>query len=206
MELSIKNNKPIVFIKVQTTGLKSEEDRIVELALVKFEKEKTPVKVVRRFNPGIDIPEESSKYSGITDKDVQDEPSFEEKAGGILGFIEGCDFIGFNIRNFDIPFLSAEFVRSGENFSTYGRKFIDLKSFYQRIEARNFKNAVKRFIGLDIEDQISSEDFLKHSINLFNSMLDNSENQELETGEVVISDFNLRGLFSIISSLLNLQS
>lgn len=189
MNLNVKNDKPVVFVKVQTTGLKPATDKILELALIKFEDGKEPVTVTRRFNPGINIPEEASAYNGITNEDVKNEPAFEEKAEGILSFIKGCDFIGFNVRGFDIPFLSAELYRSGVEFTTFGTKFVDLKNFYQRIDARNFQNAVKTFLGKDIESNISSGDYLSESVELFNAMLDKSNGQKLGTGEVVESSF-----------------
>lgn len=190
MNLNIKNEKPVVFVKVQTTGFDRKTDRILELSLIKFEEGKDPVSVTRRFNPGVNISEKITKINGFSNENLKDEPSFEEKAEGILSFIKGCDFIGFNIRDFEIPFLSAEFYRSGIEFATYGVKFIDLKNFYQRIDARNFKNAVKTYVGKELGDTIKSEDWVTESVELFNKMLEKSNGQTLGTGEVVEPDFS----------------
>ena len=189
MNINVKNERPVVFVKIQTTGTDRKTDRILELALIKLEEGKEPISVVRRFNPGINISEEITKINGFSNENLKNEPAFEEKAEGILSFIKGCDFIGFNIRKFEIPFLSAEFYRSGIEFTTYGVKFIDLKNFYQRIDARNFRNAVKTFVGKDLGENIKSSEWVTESVGLFNKMLEKSNGQVLSDGKVIESNF-----------------
>ena len=53
MDLNVKNDKPVVFLKVQTTGADVDKDRIVELALIKYEEGKSPISIVRRFEGDI---------------------------------------------------------------------------------------------------------------------------------------------------------
>ena len=190
MNLNIKNDKPVVFVKVQTTGLETGSDRVLELALIKFEEGKEPVSVIRRFNPGINISEEISAINGITNDIVKNESPFEEKAEGISKFIKGCDFVGFNIRKFDIPFLSAELYRSGVEFTTFGTKFIDLKTFYQKVDERNFSNAMKTYVGKDVDKNITSDSFLNDSVELFNNMIQKSDGQGVGSEKVDGSDFS----------------
>lgn len=177
MNLKVKNNKPVVFIKLQTTGLNVNVDRVIELALIKFEDGKEPISIVRRFNPNVQIPEDITAINGITNEDVSSEPFFEQKATGIAEFLKNCDFIGFDIRRIDIPFLVSEFHRSGVDFSIIGVKFIDLNTFYNKIEPRSFINAVNKFNNKKIDNQISSQNFLFESVDLFNNMLKQSSSE-----------------------------
>ena len=98
MNLKLTSDKPVVFIKVQTTGVDPNKDRILELSLIKFVEGQDPVSVTRRFNPGIDIPEEATAENGIRNEDVVNEVPFEEKAESIKSFLKDCDFVGFSIR------------------------------------------------------------------------------------------------------------
>lgn len=190
MNLNLTGEKPVVFIKVQTTGVDPKKDRIIELSLIKFEKDEQPKFITRRFNPGIEISEESYGFHGISNLDVSEEAAFESKAEGIKSFLKGCDFVGFSIRNFDIPFIVSEMYRAGVEFVTFNSKFIDLHEMYSKMNAKTFINAVSDYCDKTIEDSLSSEEFLKESVNLYNNMVSRSVGKKLDNLEIE-EDFNM---------------
>ncbi len=172
MDLKLTGGRPVVFIKTKTTGLDSGKDRILELSLIKFTEGKEPISITRRFNPGVDISKESSDISGIRNEDVVNEVSFEKKAKGISSFLKGCDFVGFNIRRFDIPFIVSEMYRSGITFNTFNCNFIDLFDLYSKMNPNNFVNAIMDYCGRDISNvDLDSKSFLVESVELFNKMV-----------------------------------
>ncbi len=110
-----------VVVDVETTGLDSERDRIVTLAMIEVDltriKETTEPRdcIVRTmqetFDPGIPIPKSASRIHGLRDRDVRGHPSFESRAGEIRDFIGTLPLIGHNV-SFDKKFLSASFKRA----------------------------------------------------------------------------------------------
>ena len=79
----------IVVLDLETTGLSASKDKIIEVALVKFD-EKT-FEVVEEYstlvNPEIHIPELNSSITNIYDNDVSDSPLWSEIREKISDFI-----------------------------------------------------------------------------------------------------------------------
>ena len=196
MKLETKLTKPVCFIKMATTGNNPSKDRIVELSITKFIDGKDPVSVTRRFNPGVEIPEGAIAIHKITDEDVKSEPLFKDRAANIAGFINDCDFIGFNIGKFDLRILLEEFNRSGIEFSTHNKKIIDLYSIYRRFNPSNF-NAVAESYGIEVTENAASNQYVNSSIELFNNMMKSHIGKDLPTGETVTDDMEtLNDLFN----------
>ena len=113
--------RPLAIFDLETTGTSPERDRIVEISVVKALPGGDVETKTRRVNPGMPIPKAATAVHKISDADVAGEPHFRQLAKGLLEFLDGCDLCGFNIRRFDLPFLNAEFRRSGLEFSVQGR-------------------------------------------------------------------------------------
>ena len=111
MKLNLK--RPIVFFDLETTGVDTAKDRIVEISMVKVMPDGEQIVKTRKLNPGMHIPAEATAIHGITDEDVRDCPTFAQVAKSLEQFIRGCDFGGFNSNRFDLPVLVEEFLRAG---------------------------------------------------------------------------------------------
>ena len=146
MKLPFKLDRPLAFFDLETTGLNTKSDRIVELALIRITPQGDVLERVRRFNPGIPIPAEAAAVHGITDEDVADEPAFASTAKSLLELLEDCDLAGFNIRRFDIPMLLAEFKRAGFPFPLKGRRLIDAQTIFHREEPRDLSAAARFYL------------------------------------------------------------
>jgi len=147
MKLPFELDRPLAFFDLETTGLNTKSDRIVELAIIRVSPQGDVLERVRRFNPGIPIPPESTAIHGITDEDVADEPAFASVAKSLMELLENCDLGGFNIRRFDIPLLLAEFKRAGLPFSVKGRRLIDAQTIFHRAEPRDLSAAARFYLG-----------------------------------------------------------
>ena len=73
MNLPFQLDRPLVFFDLETTGLDLKNDRIIELAFIKWTPTGDILERERRFNPGMPIPPEATAVHGITDADVADE-------------------------------------------------------------------------------------------------------------------------------------
>lgn len=149
-------DRALVFLDLETTGLGVGTDRIVELALIRVTPGGDVMEKVRRFNPGIPIPEEASAVHGITDEDVADKPPFAARARSLAQLLEPCDLGGFNLRRFDLPMLLAEFQRAGIDFRIGDRRIIDAQMIFHREEPRDLSAAVQFYLGREMEDAHSA--------------------------------------------------
>ncbi len=149
-------DRPLVFLDLETTGLRIAEDRILELAILRMAPNGDVLERVRRFNPGIPIPAEATAVHGIRDEDVADEPPFAARARSLADLLAPCDLAGFNIRRFDLPMLLAEFRRAGVPFDPPERRIIDVQMIFHREEPRDLGAAVRFYLGRELEDAHSA--------------------------------------------------
>ena len=68
MNLQLK--RPIIFFDLETTGVDTSKDRIVEISMVKVGVDGTKQVKTRRINPEMPIPAEATAVHGITDDDL----------------------------------------------------------------------------------------------------------------------------------------
>ena len=155
MKLNLK--RPIVFFDLETTGVATAKDRIVEISMVKVLPDGEQIVKTRKLNPGMHIPAEATAIHGITDEDVKDEPTFAQVAKSLELFIRGCDFGGFNSIRFDLPVLVEEFLRAGVDVDFKRRKFIDVQNIFHKKEQRTLVAAYKFYCDKDLEDAHSAE-------------------------------------------------
>lgn len=155
MQLKLKN--PLVFFDLETTGINTTKDRIVEISLLKVMPDGTEEVRTRRINPEMPIPPQSTAIHGITDEDVKDCPTFKQVARSLADILEGCDIAGFNSSRFDVPVLSEEFLRAGVDVDFSKRKFIDVQIIYHRKEPRTLAAAYQFYCDKDLEDAHSAE-------------------------------------------------
>lgn len=154
MKLNIRN--PLVFVDLETTGIDIIKDRIIEIAVLKINVDGSEELKVRRVNPGIPIPPETTAIHGITDEDVKNEPTFKEIAKSLVNYIEGCDFAGFNSNKFDFPLLAEEFLRADIDFDLKKRKFIDVQTIFHKMEKRTLSAALKFYCDKELENAHSA--------------------------------------------------
>jgi DNA polymerase-3 subunit epsilon len=147
MRLPFSLDRPLVFLDLETTGLSTANDRIVELAVIKVTPGGDVIERVRRFHPGMPIPPEATRVHGITDDDVRHEAPFAARARSLAELLEACDLAGFNVRRFDVPMLMAEFRRAGVPFDARARRLIDIQAIFHREERRDLSAAARYYLG-----------------------------------------------------------
>ena len=143
---------PVVFFDLETTGTDINKDRIVEICYIKVWQYGNEDAHTMRINPGMHIPEESSKVHGIYDDDVKDCPTFKEVAKNIAKDFEGADIAGFNSNRFDVPLLAEEFLRADVDIDLARHRFIDVQVIFHKKEQRTLSAAYKFYCGKNLED------------------------------------------------------
>ena len=94
-----------------------------------------------RVNPEMPIPPKSTAIHGITDKDVENSPTFKEIAKNLAAFLEGSDLAGYNAIKFDIPVIAEEFLRANIDFNFLKRKYVDVQVIFHKKEQRTLSAA-----------------------------------------------------------------
>lgn len=104
----------VIILDTETTGLSVQDNHLIEIAAARLRGRE----IVDRFDtfvhPGVPIPEEIVRLTGIHDSDVQYAPSAEEAVAMLADFVGGCPVIAHN-ATFDRSFIEA--VRGGVKVS-----------------------------------------------------------------------------------------
>ena len=174
--------RPLVIFDIESTGVKPQEDKIVELSIIKKHPDGTTEVKTRRINPERPIPKGASEVHGIYDKDVVDCPTFKDISKGLKAFIQGCDFVGFNSNRFDVPMLVFEFERCGIYDALDGAELIDVFNLYCHFNPRTLSAGYAEYCGKKLDAHKAEED-AKATFEILEAML-NDHNDEIEDQSV----------------------
>lgn len=97
-----------LFLDTETTGL-SDESRIIEIGITDSNNK---IIFSSLINPGIHIPEETSRLNGITDDMVKNSPSFQEISSLLHEILDKRFFLAWNAE-FDAEAIRHEFRLMG---------------------------------------------------------------------------------------------
>ena len=164
--------RPIVFFDLETTGTDNVKDRIVELAFVKLMPDGKVDRYVKRINPGMPIPAESTKFHGIVDEDVKNCPLFKQIAHELYEWMRGCDMGGYNSSKFDLPLLAEEFLRAGVNIDFTERHMIDVQQVFFKMESRSLSAAYAFYCQKDLSNAHSAEADIDATIEVLQAQLE----------------------------------
>ena len=164
--------RPIVFFDLETTGTDVARDRIVELAFIKLMPDGKRDSYVKKINPGMPIPPESTAIHGITDETVKNCPLFKQIASHLYEWIKGCDLGGYNSSKFDLPLLAEEFLRSGVNVDFTERHMIDVQQIFFKMEARTLSAAFKFYCDKELANAHSAEADINATIEVLDAQMD----------------------------------
>ena len=150
MSSILRLHRPLVVLDLETTGLDTQVDRIVEIACVKLALDGSRSRLAARVNPERPIPPQVTQIHGITDADVADAPTFAQLAPRLLAFLNDCDLSGYNLERFDLPLLSAEFARLNLTFPAASVALVDSLKIFLHNERRDLAAAVRFYCQTEL--------------------------------------------------------
>jgi DNA polymerase-3 subunit epsilon len=171
---SLKLTRPIVFIDIETTGLNTQQDRIVDICVIKLHPNGTEETLNSIINPNVSIPIRATQIHGITDTDVRGKPTFKEFAQKLIDFIDDCDLGGFGTK-FDLLILESEFKRAGINYSREGKQIVDVQIIYHKLEPRDLNAAHLKYCGKPLENAHRAHIDARATIDVLESQLEQHE-------------------------------
>jgi DNA polymerase III epsilon subunit family exonuclease len=127
-----------VVFDIETTGLDTDVDRIIELGAVRVLNGEVTGIFDKLINPGITISELITSINGISNEMVKD----ADYPGVVLTefskFINGVEFlVGHNAYYFDYPFLQSEFKR---NFIKHEKLYVKDTMFLAKKKIPRFRS------------------------------------------------------------------
>ena len=105
---------PAVALDLETTGLDVKRDRVVQaaaIAMLGSQILEAP-RIDQIINPGIPVPEVSTRIHGLSDTDVADAPRFRDFIDTLRETLAGRVVVGHHVA-FDLAVLRNEAVRKG---------------------------------------------------------------------------------------------
>ena len=115
----ITQENTYVALDLETTGLDSNRDAIIEIGAVKFQGREVIDTFQTFVNPDRTIPEFIQRLTGISPNQVKNAPRFSSVEGDLEAFLEAHPIVGHNIQ-FDLRFLDSHGLSlSNPNYDTW---------------------------------------------------------------------------------------
>lgn len=163
--------RPLIILDCETTGLRPEKDRIVEIGFQIHYHDDRPVREWRTLvDPECEIPRSVSEVHGIFDIDIKrcavcglilkDDclcetpkrwPFFREIASNLAKGFSDCDFAGKNVR-FDLRMVAAEMERADVEWSYAGARIICADRLEHLGEPRTLSDLYRKHCGKEPVD------------------------------------------------------
>ena len=170
MKLNLQ--KPLVIFDLKTTGLDIVKDRIIQISYIKVFPDGREERGNYLVNPEKPIPDVVVQLTGISNEDVQGQPTFKEIAQTINKIFADSDIAGYNSNHFDVPLLAEEFLRANIDFDFSKRNMIDVQTIYHKMERRNLAAAYKFYCGKNLEDAHSADADTRATYEVLKAQLD----------------------------------
>jgi DNA polymerase III subunit epsilon len=139
--------KKILAFDLETTGLDTGKDRIIEFCFISLDES---LEITGRYqslvNPGCPIPPESTEIHGITDADVSDAAPFSTHAQRIQGLVNKSILVAHN-GSFDMAVLNAELIRAKFQGISPSHPLIDTLLIERYVNSHKLESAYERYHG-----------------------------------------------------------
>ena len=97
-----------VVLDIETTGFDRNNDKIIEIAAIRYAYGKETSRFHTMVNPNSAIPPEITSLTGISEIDIINVPYIEDITASVLQFVGDSAIIGHNAVSFDVPFIEAQ--------------------------------------------------------------------------------------------------
>lgn len=142
----------LAILDVETTGSTSTHDRIIEIGILRIERDKIIQTFKTLINPEITISPFITNLTGINDRDLEKAPTFYQTKNDIAEILHDCIFVAHNAR-FDYSFIKSEFKRSGIPYQAKQLCTVKLsRLLFPEYRRHNLDSLIERF-GIECENR-----------------------------------------------------
>lgn len=137
--------KPFTIVDVETTGMSGWFDRIIEIALIRVEKNKIAREFKTLINPQTFVSPFIEEFTGISSDQLNDAPTFSDMKDEIYELLSDAILVAHNAR-FDYSFLKGEFKRLGVSYNAKTLCTVKLsRRLYPQFRTHSLSAIIERF-------------------------------------------------------------
>lgn len=107
--------KNLAIVDIETTGMSSQFNRIIEIAIIRVENNKIVDTYTTLVNPQTHVSSFIYNFTGIAEEDLKQAPVFADIKDRVAEILHGATFVAHNVR-FDYTFIKNELKRQGIPF------------------------------------------------------------------------------------------
>ena len=195
--------KNIVAFDVETTGLDTSKDFVIQLSGVKFDKD---FNILGEFNEYVlpphrdwEIAEGAFEKHGLTKEFIKENGRYIYDVGvEFLNFIDNCDLLSYNGNRFDVKMLSKDLKLVDLQFDL-NRTFFDALALEAKLQPRTLDMIYKKYTGKDLENAHNALYDVKATIEIFKHQLNKFAEQDITLDEIMEFEesqiFDVDGMF-----------
>ncbi|MCQ2973990.1 MAG: 3'-5' exonuclease [Bacteroidales bacterium] len=173
--------KNIVCFDTETTGVDTQKDKIIQIAMVKFDRNN--FETIDKLNSYIipdgewDIPQEAIDVHGLTkDFILKNGVPIKEIANKIINFFNDCDILTYNGNSFDVAILLNNLNAIGINWNLPDCKYYDAFIIEKQLHSFKLTDVYKRYYNEDFAAHDAFAD-VNATIKVFKKQLEINQEQ-----------------------------
>lgn len=197
--------KNIVAYDVETTGISTQTDKVIQLSAVKFD---TDFNIIDTFDHYIlptgvwHMSEGAFNVHGISEQFLRENGKFlKDIADEFLAFIDGCDLLSYNGNKFDIKMLVKDLRLEGYSIDLEGRSFYDSYLLEAKLNPRNLSHIYKKYTGKELDGAHNALNDVKATVEVFKHQVECFKQEEIDDVFGYIRDFDESKLLCIDGSI-----
>lgn len=113
--LDYKQERPLVFVDVETTGSSPSTSRVLEIGALRVENGRVVSRINQVLDPEEPVPPWITSLTGIHEQETYGQPVFASMIGELEHILSGAIFIAHNV-GFDYGFFREEYNKVGRSF------------------------------------------------------------------------------------------
>ncbi len=165
-----------VALDLETTGLDSERDAIIEIGAIRFDQWRELDTFSTLVNPSRAVPLQITQLTGITDDDVFQAPLFSSIKAELIAFVGSDTIVGHNV-GFDLAFLRQQRCL---NHNAHIDTFL-LATILMPHESRYSLGKLMESLGIVFESRHRALDDARASMKLFLELKARAANLPIQT-------------------------
>ena len=173
-------SQDFVAFDIETTGFSPVNNKVIEIGAVKV----CAGQIVDRFstfvNPGVPIPFEIEKLTGITDENVLEAPDIETILPQFLAFSEDCILVAHN-ADFDMSFIRENCKKQGLSDSFTYVDTMGIARMLYPAQAKHTLDAMCKTLDISLENHHRAVDDAEATAHMFVKFLEKLSDMEIHT-------------------------
>lgn len=135
----------LAIIDLETTGTYGLRDRIIEIAILRIEKEKIVDTYTTLINPQTYVSPFIEQFTGISKEELETAPLFSDVKDRVLNLLDDAIFIAHNAR-FDYSFIKTELRRLGIQFKAKTFCTVQLsRRLFPQYSSHSLESIIQRY-------------------------------------------------------------